>query len=860
MSTRILEAQAVISAVDRTGGTFRKIAGEIAKGNTRLETVGRSMALAGGALTAGVTLPLVGLGKASLDAAVEFESSFAGVRKVLGDLPADRVAELKREVIDLSTEIPLAAEEFNAIFEGAAQAGVAQQQLGGFARLAAETAVAFDGASDQIGEDLAKIKTAGNFSLEALGDLTDVINELSNTSASAAPDLVSIVQDVGGIGRVAGLAYEQTAALGAAMVSMGAGSDVASTAIKNLSLNLTRGENVTAKQSGAFKALGLEAVEVARSMQTDAAGTIRSVFGRLANLPEYKRASVAMAMFGKESLGAIGPLIDNLGQLDEVLELVGDRSRWTGSRAAEFASQMDTAENQALVLRNNVEALRITLGDELLPVFKEGLKGAVGIVRSLNDELGPQTTARVIAIGGGLAALGPILLGLGTAAVGVSKAGGAIGRLVGAAGGLAGAGRAVGRFALRFGPQALLITGAVKEWDATLAGFEKTSGGLVDIVAGQAEVLAGIATGDFARARAGLVREIDGLEVAVEGGFEVVAAAVRGGFALVDEAILEWAPPEISAGWATLRNEMLGEIDQLERDVLPGLERFGSNLATWSRSLAQGDFAGASEAMRRMGAGLYSAAKGAVEFVGKPPEPGLVDLFGRGVSTPSNRIGSVPQSGGLGRFAPSRDAEALSRIFLPRDLAGRPLPGSGGSAGIVQSAGDPVVKALVETIRRSPILLEDTPGPAPIAGPLSPFAAPQIRDAIVALGRIGSLPSERPPLSAAATPAPARASMPSERPDMVPMPTARPVPMPPLRPQAQPTFDELVRGVGKLEAEVTGPIPAEVSGPVTAELKGRADVNVKVQVQGPGRVTGLSARSQGDIAADVGVGMQDAVP
>jgi TP901 family phage tail tape measure protein len=731
MSKRILEAQAIISAVDKTGGTFGKIAGDLARSQSRMEAVGRSMMFAGGALTAGVTLPLVAFGTASVKAAIEFEKNFAGVRKVLGDLPAERLKEIKRDIVDLSTEIPLAADEFARIYEGAGQANIAERELKDFSRLAAETAVAFDSSAEQIGGDLAKIKTAGNLTIEGLGDLTDVINELSNTSASTAPDLVSIVQQVGGIASVAGLAYGETAALGAAMVASGAGTDVAGTAIKNLSLNLTRGSAATKAQRTAWTALGLESVAVAKSMQKDAAGTIRTVFGQLAKLPEYKRASVAMQIFGKESLGAIGPLIDNLELLDGVLELVGDRSRWTGSRASEFSSQMDTADNQIQLLRNNVQALKITLGDEMLPIFKQGLTEAVAAVRWMNANLGPDMTGKVLAYGGALAAIGPALLAIG--------------------GGL----KFFSQFVRLSTRLAALGTGA-----------------------------AGAATGGGSAAAAG---------AGVAGGAGLAAGLTAG----------------VVAGGVVAGTVAAGRYDYSPESVENLKNMEATAKAQWA-ALTSGDF------------GYFTRASADAP---RPAGPVLPKGW---------------WLGGTDSFKPVSDAEALRAEMGLKDLE--------------------------QVITRSQIRLDGMAGSSPLRGPLSLFERSRLSSAVSAQGAMYGppmvpLPRARPGVEVPLpVPLPVEVMSGGQSAINLGLSDARrfgTVPLPPSMeggmsvPRSQPTFEDMIRG-GKLEAEVTGP--------VSAELKGRADVAVRVQVDGPGRIVGMSARDEGHVAVDVGVGMQDAIP
>lgn len=79
-------------------------------------------------------------------------------------------------------------------------------------------------------------------------------------------------------------------------------------------------------------------------------------------------------------------------------------------------------------------------------------------------------------------------------------------------------------------------------------------------------------------------------------------------------------------------------------------------------------------------------------------------------------------------------------------------------------------------------------------------------------------------------------------------------PTPP-RPAEAPVLSRLedVLGPGKIEAVVSQPV--DVTGKVEAEVVGQANVTVRVAVDGPGRVTGMSADSIGNIRANVGTSM-----
>jgi|TARA_R100000084_G_C4653485_1_gene151364 TP901 family phage tail tape measure protein len=195
----------------------------------------------------------------STSKAIDFESAMADVKKVVDGLDTpESLADIRQEIIDLSSSMPIAADGFAAIYEAAGQSGVARDELKGFAESVAKVAIAFDMTADEAGTAMAKIQTSLGLDLDELNNLTDAMNHLSNNSASTADELVKFTLKGGQAGQMAGLTAEQTAAFGSAMIAAGAQVDVAATSFRNMITTLASGEAMTDPQIQALVDLGYE--------------------------------------------------------------------------------------------------------------------------------------------------------------------------------------------------------------------------------------------------------------------------------------------------------------------------------------------------------------------------------------------------------------------------------------------------------------------------------------------------------------------------------------------------------------------------------------------------------------------------
>lgn len=261
----------------------------------------------------------------------------------------------------------MTAEGLAQIVAAGGQAGIAKEDLIGFAEAAAKMGVAFDISADDAGQMMAEWRSAFKMNQGQVNTLADQINYLGNTTAASAPKISAVVQRIGPLGEVGGAAAAQIAALGASMVATGVKEEIAATGIKNMILNLTAGEAATKSQQEAFKSLGLDAKNMAKLMQDDAQGAIMQVLESIKQLPEHTQGATLTKLFGKESVAAIAPLLTNIEALKENFEKVGDAAQYAGSMQEEFDARAATTENSLILLKNNAIALAIALGNELLP-------------------------------------------------------------------------------------------------------------------------------------------------------------------------------------------------------------------------------------------------------------------------------------------------------------------------------------------------------------------------------------------------------------------------------------------------------------------------------------------------------------
>ncbi|KHM13223.1 phage tail tape measure protein [Klebsiella aerogenes] len=395
------QLKAIITAVDQLSGPLKGMQRELKGFQKEMAGLALGAAAAGTAILGALALPV--------NSAMGFESKMADIRKVVDGLDDKKAfAAMSDDILTLSTQLPMAAEGIAEIVAAGGQAGIAREDLMQFANDAVKMGVAFDTTAEESGQMMAQWRTAFKLTQDDVVVLADKINYLGNTGPANAKKISDIVTRIGPLGGVAGVASGEIAAMGATIAGMGGESEIASTGIKNFMLSLTAGNSATKAQKNAMAFLKLNPAKLAADMQKDSRGAMLKVLDSLAKVPKAKQAAVMNALFGKESLSAIAPLLTNLDLLRTNFQRVADAQEYGGSMQKEYASRAATTENQLTLLKNSINAISVTLGDTFLPAINEGAKAIMPYLENVRTfvRTNPELVQTVAKLGAALLVVG----------------------------------------------------------------------------------------------------------------------------------------------------------------------------------------------------------------------------------------------------------------------------------------------------------------------------------------------------------------------------------------------------------------------------------------------------------------------
>lgn len=395
-------------------GTVNKQIGGMEAALTTISRVGRAGIAAIGAAGVGAALAL----NNCTDEAQAFEQQMANVVKYVDGLAnsagkitsgiwkeeaggngqsfAENYGEMKKALLDLSTQIPMTAEELTQLAAAAGQSGKSMNDLitydengnvSGFLKDIAMTATAMDISAEQAGDWAAKWEKSLSMNHEQVMVLFDQINYLGAHSATTAAEIASVVNEAASLAEFAGMDAASTAALADAMLAMGVESSVASTSISRMLVNMNKGTSATKAQREAWEELGLTAQGVAAAMQNDAAGTIVDVLGRINDASADRQTALLSTLFGQWAIKGAAKLTGNIDTFISALNMVRDPGQYDGSMQREFVIKATTTQALDERMQNAFTAFKISVGDDLLPAKRQVALAVIDLMNTLRDNM-----------------------------------------------------------------------------------------------------------------------------------------------------------------------------------------------------------------------------------------------------------------------------------------------------------------------------------------------------------------------------------------------------------------------------------------------------------------------------------------
>lgn len=332
---------------------------------------------------------VTGAGGVLLNSAIKAESAFADVKKQFDFANKEEETKFKKELQSIITEkkMAISLEDLYGMAANAGQSGLKQDEAVPYIEQASKMAIAFNMNRDQASKYMFIWKNAFNMDLTKLKELTDQINTLGNNTGASEDQISEFITRLGNIPKLAGMAENQTAALGASLIEMGMAPEVAATGAKKLLNVLSKGKAADKSEKEALEMLGLDAQFLAKTASKDAEKAMDIVFSKLSKANKVDQSAIMTMLFGEEGKVAASNVLKSYEKYTQNLNLVKNKKNYEGATDKEYENKAGTTENELQNLQSQMELLQAQAGETLLPFLNQGIAVVAPALRKFTELL-----------------------------------------------------------------------------------------------------------------------------------------------------------------------------------------------------------------------------------------------------------------------------------------------------------------------------------------------------------------------------------------------------------------------------------------------------------------------------------------
>lgn len=419
-------------AVEKTHTAFRNSGGRLADTAQRFNDVGTRAQVLGQKMSGvgdGLTRATAGISSGMLLAArsaINFESDFAGVVKTVDATP-QQLDKIRQSFLNLSTEIPVSANELARIGEVAGQLGIKTENIVDFTKTIADLGATTNLSSEEGAASLAQFMAVMGTSQSSIRNLGSTLVELGNNFATNEKSIVEMSQRLSGMGKQTNMSEADVLGLAAAMSTVGIEAEAGGSAMTQVMTKMQNAVMSGGENLGKFaKAAGVSASEFANAFNNRPVEALGLVLKGLKNVKESGgNVNDVLASLGvtgireADAMKRLSGALDGDSGLGKALEIANKGWKENTALTKEASIRYQTSASKIQMAKNEIQKMAIEMGAQLLPRLAEVLQHSKPVVKTLGDmmlwfsKLPPTVQLAVLGMGPFLSVLGRLTTGAG---------------------------------------------------------------------------------------------------------------------------------------------------------------------------------------------------------------------------------------------------------------------------------------------------------------------------------------------------------------------------------------------------------------------------------------------------------------
>lgn len=402
----------------KLGGTWGAVGAQFEAIGSKLTSIGNKMTSVGDTLTKKVSVPLAGLGVASVKSFADWESAFAGVMKTVDETATTTYEDLAEGIKQMSTETAASKEEIAGVAEAAGQLGVGADDILKFTKTMVMMGDSTNLSAEEAATALARISNITGEPLENIDKLGASIVALGNSFATNESSIVEMSNRLASAGTIAGLSTTDVLALAAAMSSVGIEAEAGGTAMTQTLTSISQAVSAGGDDLNRLAQVsGKTAQEFAAEWK---ASPVTALQEFISGLSEMNAAGVdtyaildELGMSGIRQSNMLQSLALASDQLTSAINVSNQAYIENAALTDEAEKRYQTFNSQLSQTKEMASNVAIQFGEIMMPYVQKLVEKIQSLVQWFGN-LDGKTQEMIVKIGLIVAAIGPAISIVGT--------------------------------------------------------------------------------------------------------------------------------------------------------------------------------------------------------------------------------------------------------------------------------------------------------------------------------------------------------------------------------------------------------------------------------------------------------------
>lgn len=449
--------------------------------STKARAVSSTMVSTGRTMMRWITTPLMGIATASVNAEIQFEKTFATVRKTVRGTEED-YTRLEAASKKMSTQLAAGTDEINTVMSTAGQLGIATENIESFTKTMIDLGNSTtDLDANTAATEIAKFINIMGTSQKDIDRLGASLAYVGNRYATTEAPIMEMAMRIAGAGKQVGMTEAQVIGVATALSSVGIEAQMGGSAFSKALIKMELAAETGGQSLTDFATVsGMTAEEFKNLWKADPTAAFIAFTKGIAQMDDEGISAIATLQdLGFKEVRLRDTMLRTVSNTRLMEDAVADATRgWQENTAlTEMAGKIyATTAAQLTNLKNKASLAGQQIASDLTPTIQNLMSSASDLLDKFMG-LDEEQRLSIIKWGAVAAAMGPALLILGRLVGAVGSVAGALGKgmtavgrfsaaVKGAGGGVSGLLKVVGSSKLAMvGLTAAVIYGAYKLYD-----------------------------------------------------------------------------------------------------------------------------------------------------------------------------------------------------------------------------------------------------------------------------------------------------------------------------------------------------------------------------------------------------------